>query len=611
MFRIKADLGVRMGGEQKDINRERLELALEAAGLDLWENDLVTGEIICSAGKIYAELGYSESEALSHVKDLIALVHPDDVKCVQSAIEEHLSGRTDRYRSEFRVRSRSGEWVWYANYGKIMDCGPGDIQGHRFIGVTFNIDDRKRQEHALEQANQRLLEQNMQLEAMNERLQTMAMSDPLTQLPNRRFLLDRLQKVLGSRMRSHHAGALLFIDIDNFKNLNDTLGHDMGDLLLQEVARRLRECIREADTVGRIGGDEFVVLLEGLSIDPIESADQVETVGQKILTNLNQPYHLGKHEYRISPSIGISLFNGGTHTVAELMRKTDIAMYRAKQEGRNTMRFFDPQMQEDINRRVEIETGLRRALEKGQLRLYFQVQVDSAYRLLGAEALIRWQHPELGLLSPSHFLQVAEETGLIIPLGNWVLETACMRLREWQVHENTSDLSLSVNVSASQFREPGFVERVRSTVRAYGVDPHKLKMELTENILLEDVKKAALAMNALRDEGIQFSLDDFGTGYSSLQYLKQLPFHQIKIDRSFIRDVVTDPGDRAIIRTIVAMARSLDAHVMAEGVETREQRQFLLTHGCTRYQGDLFGQAMPLEDFRVGVSQKKAGQKVF
>lgn len=600
-----------MGGERKDVNKERLELALEAAGLDLWENDLVTGGITCHARKIFAELGYSESEALPYVKDLLALIHPDDVERVQSAIEAHLSRRTDRYRSEFRVRSRSGEWVWYANYGKIMDHGSGEFQGRRFIGVTFNIDDRKRQEQALEQANRRLLEQNRQLEAMNERLQSMATSDPLTQLPNRRFLLDRLQKVLGSRMRSHQAGALLFIDIDNFKNLNDTLGHDMGDLLLQKVARRLGACIREADTVARIGGDEFVVLLEGLSMDPIESADQVETVGQKILNSLNQPYHLGAREYRISPSIGVSLFNGGMHTVAELMRKADIAMYRAKQEGRNTMRFFDPQMQEDINLRVEIEAGLRRALEEGQFRLYFQVQVDSAYRLLGAEALIRWQHPELGLLSPSRFLHVAEETGLIVPLGNWVLESACSRLREWQSHGDTCDLSLSVNVSASQFREPGFVERVTSTVHAYGVDPRKLKMELTESILLEDVQKAALAMNALRDVGIQFSLDDFGTGYSSLQYLKQLPFHQIKIDRSFIRDIVTDPGDRAIIRTIVAMARSLDAHVMAEGVETREQRQLLLTHGCTRYQGDLFGQAMPLEDFRVGVSQKKTGQKVF
>ena len=611
MFRNVADSGVGMDGERQDINGERLELALEAAGLDLWENDLVTGEVTCHAHKIYAELGYSESEALPYVKDLFALIHPDDVKNVQSAVEDHLSGKVVRYRSEFRVRSRSGEWVWYANYGKIMDRGPGRLVGHRFIGVTFNIDDRKRQEHALEQANQQLLEKNRQLEAMNELLQSMATSDSLTQLPNRRFLLDRLQKVLGSRMRSHQTGALLFIDIDNFKNLNDTLGHDMGDLLLQEVARRLRACVREADTVARIGGDEFVVLLEGLSVDPIESADQVETVGQNILTSLNQSYRLNVHEYRISPSIGVSLFNGGTHTVAELMKKTDIAMYRAKQEGRNTMRFFDPQMQEDINLRVKIEADLHKALEEGQFRLYFQVQVDSAYRLLGAEALIRWNHPELGLLSPSRFLHVAEESGLIVPLGNWVLETACERLREWQAHEDTCDLSLSINVSASQFREPGFVERVRSTVRAHGVDPCKLKMELTESILLEDVKKAALAMNALRDEGIHFSLDDFGTGYSSLQYLKQLPFHQIKIDRSFIRDIVTDPGDRAIVSTIVAMARSLDAHVMAEGVETREQRQFLLAHGCTRYQGDLFGQAMPLEDFRFGVSQKRTGQKVF
>lgn len=430
-----------------------------------------------------------------------------------------------------------------------------------------------------------------------DEIKNLAFYDPLTHLPNRRLLLDRLQQAVASSARNSRAGSLLFIDLDNFKNLNDTLGHVMGDLLLKQVAERLTGCVREGDTVARLGGDEFVVMLEDLSAAPVEAAEQTELVGEKILTTLNLPYQLAAHQYRSTPSIGAALFAGHEQSIDELMKQADIAMYQSKRAGRNTLRFFDPQMQESINARLDIEGELHKAIEAQQFHLYYQIQVNSENRAVGAESLIRWLHPERGFVPPAQFIPLAEETGLILPIGQWVLETACAQLSAWQAEVRTCELALSVNVSAKQFRQTGFVEQVEEAVRRYGIKPMLLKLELTESMLLDNIEDIIVKMNALKKIGVQFSLDDFGTGYSSLQYLKRLPIKQLKIDQSFVRDLAVDSSDKAIVRTIIAMAHSLNLEVIAEGVETAEQRQFLLDEGCMNFQGYLFGKPLPIEQF--------------
>ena len=570
------------------MDKERLELALEAAGLDLWENDLLSGEVTRKACKVFSELGYSEEEMLSLVDDLFAIVHPEDVSSVRDAIDSHLAGDTEQYRSEFRIRSKSGEWVWHANYGRIMD--EGDRRGSRFIGVTFNIDDRKRREDELEAINRKLAEQNVLLEKLNGTLESLATIDPLTELPNRRYFMNQLQKAVDSCARTRRGGALLFIDIDNFKMLNDTLGHNMGDLLLQQIARRLKFCVREVDTVARIGGDEFVVMLEDLSPHPAEVAEQTEVVGRKILATLDQPYRLESHEYLVSPSIGVTLFDDGNLTTEELMRQTDIAMYQAKKAGKDTLCFFDKKMQEVVNARAALESEMRKALENREFRLHYQIQVDSAFRPIGAEALLRWQHPEHGLILPARFIPLAEETGQIVPIGHWVLESACAQLQAWQGDPLAKNFTIAVNVSAKQFRQQDFVSKVRDIMGRHAVDPRLLKMELTESMMFENIQETIATMTELKKIGIGFALDDFGTGYSSLQYLKQLPLDQIKIDRSFVRDIATDASDKAIVRTIIAMAKSLDIDVVAEGVETAEQLEFILAHECDAIQGFYFSQ---------------------
>lgn len=584
---------------ERDINKERLELALEAAGLDLWENDLVSGDVTRNAMKTFAELGYDQKESFFYVNDMFSIVHPDDVSAIRASINDHLTGVTPRYRCEFRLLAKSGAWVWYANYGKIMSGGAGEQHGQRFIGVTFNIDDRKNQENELRLINAKLAEQNTLLEKMNLRLQTLSTSDPLTRLPNRRLLLDRLQQALAARMRSGQTGALLFIDIDNFKALNDTLGHDMGDLMLQQVARRLEFCVREGDTIARIGGDEFVVMLENLSKVPLEAAAQTEAVGEKILAALNKPYQLASYEYLSSPSIGATLFNDDSQTVEELLKQTDIAMYQAKRAGRNSLSFFDPQMQDASNARTALEMELRQAIEDNQFQLYYQVKVDESDQPIGAEGLIRWVSPERGLVLPAQFIPLAEETGLIRPIGQWVLEAACSQLKAWQKNSLTRALILSVNVSAKQLHQTDFVGQVKSVVERYAIDPSLLKLELTESTLLENISDIVTTMNELNRMGVRFSLDDFGTGYSSLQYLKQLPLDQLKIDRSFVRDLVVDSSDKAIVRTIIAMARSLNLDVIAEGVETAAQRDILKSKGCSNFQGYLFGKPVPIELFEL------------
>jgi len=430
-----------------------------------------------------------------------------------------------------------------------------------------------------------------------EKSNHLAFYDALTNLPNRRLFVDRVNQALANSFRSGGSGALLFIDLDHFKNLNDTLGHDIGDLLLRQVAERLTACVREVDTVARFGGDEFVVMLEGLSELVAEAVSQAESIGKKILAYLNRSYQLISHEYHSTPSIGITLFNGNMFGVEELLKQADIAMYQAKKAGRNTLRFFDPCMQDAINNRVAIELELYNALDQQQFQLHYQIQVDSTGRAFGAEALIRWVHPARGMMSPLDFIPLAEETGLIVMIGQWVLDTACAQLKIWQKDPLTRDMTLSVNVSAKQFCQLDFVTQVQDMVHRHAIDPARLKLELTESMLLGNITDIIVAMKALRLIGIRFSLDDFGTGYSSLQYLKTLPIDQLKIDQSFVRDIVIDSHDRAIVRTIIAMAHRLDMNVIAEGVETEEQLKFLKDNGCMHYQGYLFGKPVPIDNF--------------
>jgi diguanylate cyclase (GGDEF)-like protein/PAS domain S-box-containing protein len=440
--------------------------------------------------------------------------------------------------------------------------------------------------------------------AASEEIHRLAFSDTLTGLPNRRLLQDRLTQAFASSARSGNEGALLFIDLDNFKTLNDTLGHDMGDLLLKQIADRLSSCVREGDTVARFGGDEFLVMLEDMGKHDIEAATLAEIIGNKILTVLSQPYQLSTQIYNSTCSIGATLFSNHKASVDELLKQADIALYQAKASGRNALRFFDPDMQVSISNRVALENDLRTAIAEHQFHLHYQVQVDSSGHTLGAEALIRWMHPVRGLLSPLEFIPLAEETGLILPIGQWVLETACAQLASWQIDPATSSLTLAVNVSARQFRQDDFVAYVSNALQQHHFNPNLLKLELTESLLLAKIEDTIAKMQELKKLGIQFSLDDFGTGYSSLQYLKRLPLDQLKIDQSFVRDIFRDTSDQAIVRTIIAMAQTLNLAVIAEGVETEEQRLLLMGQGCTHYQGYLFGKPVPHDQFQAMLKKK-------
>lgn len=429
-----------------------------------------------------------------------------------------------------------------------------------------------------------------------EKIQSLAFYDPLTRLPNRRLLLDRLQQALAASARKKGVGALLFIDLDHFKTLNDTLGHDVGDLLLQQVAGRLVNCVREEDTVARLGGDEFVVVLSDIGRSVEEAAYRTEAVAEKILEMLNMTYYLGGHEYIGSPSIGVALFDDPLTGSDELMKRADIAMYQSKKAGRNTVRFFDPHMQAQVEAHSAIEKWMQKALPEHQFKLYYQIQVDQVGKVRGAEVLLRWQHPERGLIPPGDFIPIAEETGLIVPIGLWVLEAVCDQIRLWERDPGKRALQLSVNVSARQFHMPDFVKQIVKFLDKTEINPEHLKLELTESLVLNDINDTIAKMKTLKALGLRFSMDDFGTGHSSLSSLKKLPLDQLKIDQSFVRDITTDPDDAIIVQTIISMAKNLGMEVIAEGVETEEQRAFLESNGCECYQGYLFGRPVPIEE---------------
>ena len=434
--------------------------------------------------------------------------------------------------------------------------------------------------------------------AAEEEINQLAYYDPLTRLPNRRLLMDRLQQALAASARHHRSGALLMLDLDNFKTVNETRGHDRGDALLLQVAHRLRSCVHEDDTVARQGGDEFVVVLEDLGDSPEEAAARAEDVGQRILGMLREPYQIDGDAHHSSLSMGVTIYSGTRETVDELLKRADLALYQAKNAGRDTLRFYDPQMQAVVSARATLELDMRVGLAQGQFELYYQPQIDHG-RIIGAEALLRWRHPRDGFISPAHFIPLAEETGLILPLGEWVLQAACRRLAAWAQQPDLATLSLAVNVSPRQFHQTGFVAQVLAALAGAGADGHQLKLEMTEGLLLQDVEDTIDKMGQLRGYGVGFSLDDFGTGYSSLSYLKRLPLDQLKIDQSFVRDVLTDPNDAAIARTVVALGTSLGLRVIAEGVETEAQREFLERHHCHAWQGYLLSPPVAVAEFEA------------
>jgi len=513
-------------------------------------------------------MGFERSEVIGRTADDLNLwTDPRDLENVREMLT-----RTRECRNvEIQFRKKSGETCW-----ALMSVSIVEIEGVRCaLAVARDVSHAKEAEDAI---------------------RNLAFYDPLTNLPNRRLLLERLEEALAAGNRTGRMRALLFVDLDNFKTLNDTLGHQTGDLLLQEASRRLTTCVRESDTVGRLGGDEFVLMLEDLSEVPEEAAAQAKAVGEKILFTIAQPYMLAGRVCRSGASIGICLFGDRRENSSELLQQADIAMYQAKAAGRNTMRFFAPALQAAVNTRATLEEELRQGIRNSQFVLYYQPQIDRN-RLIGAEALIRWNHPVRSILPPGDFISLAEETGLILPIGKWVLDAACAQIAMWTARKQTAHLSISVNISARQFRQPDFVAEVLMALNSSGANPRNLKLELTESMLVENVEDVIDKMTELKLHGLRFSLDDFGTGYSSLAYLKRLPLDQLKIDRSFVRDILVDESSAAIAQTIVSLSRAMGLPVIAEGVETEAQREFLIRIGCHAFQGFLFSQPLPLKEF--------------
>jgi len=454
-----------------------------------------------------------------------------------------------------------------------------------------------------------LIDITAQKAAENE-VKSLAFYDPLTQLPNRRLLLERLRLALAGFPASPRGGALFFIDLDNFKMINDSRGHDVGDQLLRQVAQRLSGCVRKSDTVARLGGDEFVILAQDLSEAPQEAASQVEVMGEKILGALNHSYSLAGTNHYCTPSIGVTLLDKSCESVEDVLKQADLAMYKAKISGRNQLRFFDPAMQAMVETRMNMEAELRTAISERQFVVHYQPQVDLAGKLVGAEALVRWRHPVRGLLLPGDFITLAEDTGLIVPLGLWVLETACRQMTLWRAQPLGASFSMAVNVSAPQLQQKDFVAQLLAVIDKCGADPRGLTLELTESLMMADIDQAIDKITQIKARGVRISMDDFGTGYSSLSMLKRLPLDQLKIDRSFVSDMLVEPDNAAIARTIIALAQTLDLAVIAEGVESEEQRTFLAAHGCREFQGYLVGRPAPAEIFEQAWALAQAGNEV-
>lgn len=574
---IKQGKGYFFNAYVRDISERKQaenELRIAATAFESHEAMLITDaeQIILKVNQAFTRItGYSAEEAIGNTPAMLKSGNQD--KQFYELMWKTLN-RDKFWQGEIWNRRKDGElYPEWLSISAVTDAG-GQVSN--YIAAFADITAIKKSE---------------------ETIHNLAFYDPLTKLPNRRLLIERLQQALNSSTRHLNHGAILFIDLDNFKALNDIKGHDVGDLLLVEVAKRLQFCARNNDTVACLGGDDFVVVLEDLSIEADQAAVQAESIAEKIRIAISQPFNLQELEYHNASSIGISLFRNHGISIDDLLKHADTAMYQAKQSGRNTIRFFDPATHAAMEARIALEAELRLALPGNQFRLYYQMQVDNTGKILGAEILIRWQHPERGLVPPAQFIPLAEENGLIVPIGQWVLETACAQIKRWETDANTRHLQLAVNVSALQFRQPDFVEQVCAVLEKTAINPGNLKLELTETLVLEDVNDTIAKIQSLKEFGVHFSMDDFGTGYSSLAYLSKLPLDQLKIDQSFVYNIGVKASDAVIVQTIIGMAKNLNMEVIAEGVETEQQRDFLQRNGCTHYQGYLFSKPVPLEEF--------------
>ena len=565
------------------------ELRLAAAAFNTQEGIMITSAdgVIERVNQAFTRItGYSAEEAIGQRGSLMHSGLQD------ASFYEDMWQRLrheGRWSGELWNRRKSGEV--YPQSLSITEVSGDNGNPLRYVGTMVDITDRKAREREIAQ---------------------LAFFDPLTDLPNRRLMKDRLQQALTACQRSKREGALMFIDIDRFKQINDTLGHDLGDALLRQAAKRLVACVREGDTVARLGGDEFVVMLPpSLSELPHASVAQATAIGEKILAAMRLPYDVGGAELRSSASIGITLFGEYSGGVDAMLKRADQAMYQAKAAGRDALRFFDEAQQAKLQGQAAIEAELRAAMTHGQLALHYQPAVDTTGRVVGAEALMRWQHPTHGLMLPDEFIAVAENSGLIIPMGLWALQTACAQLEAWAADAVMGKLNVSVNVCALQLLDADFVSQVLGVLKRHHVQPARLKLELTESVLLHDVDDTIAKMRELKSHGVGFSLDDFGTGYSSLAYLKRLPLDQLKIDRSFVNDMIAKPHDAAIVHTIIDLGRSLGLTVISEGVETRAQGELLTHMGCQAFQGRLFGMPMTADELRalaVAREAREAGQ---
>ncbi|MFC5462081.1 putative bifunctional diguanylate cyclase/phosphodiesterase [Massilia niabensis] len=513
----------------------------------------------------------------------IGLLHPDDVGRTLKAWTRSVN-TGEVFSCEYRLlRAADQSYRWHLAQGMPIRDGSGAIV--KWYGTTMDIHDMK---------------------LAHEEIGRLAFYDTLTRLPNRQLLMDRLAHAVTLHTRRGRIGAVLLIDLDNFKTINDTIGHDKGDLLLDLVAQRLVASVSDRDTVARLGGDEFVIILEDLGFSEEVAAGHAAMVARRVLETLNGSFNLAGYERHITPSMGLTLFGGAAHSITELLKRADLAMYQAKAAGRNTLRFFDPKIQAAALARSRLEAELRQALQRDEFLLHYQPQLDSDGLPTGVEALLRWRNPVRGMVSPAQFIPLAEDTGLILPLGRWVLEEACAQLARMAADSATAGLSVAVNVSALQFRQATFGADVLAVLAQAGANPRRLKIELTETLLVEDMESAIEKITMLKSHGVCFALDDFGTGYSSLSYLKRLPLDQLKIDQSFVRNLMNDPRDLAIVTTIVALGHALGMHVIAEGVETAEQRELLARCGCRQFQGYLFSRPLAQEQLQTHLERMAA-----
>lgn len=555
----------------------RLSIALEASSVGIWDWDIIN-DILVWDEQMYRLYGITKDQFSGAYEAWQSGIHPDDKLSSNEEIQKALRNER-KFNTEFRVIYPNGD----IRYLRALATVQRDADGKpfRMIGTNWDITEQKLTEKKMEE---------------------LAFFDHLTSLPNRRLFADRLQRVMKLSERSKQYYALLSIDIDNFKTINDLHGHDGGDLALQAAAQYLQKGVRTGDTIARMGGDEFMILLEDLGPNPLEAGSAAKTVAEKILAIFNTSDKLTSSIPMCSLSIGITSFMGSAIDPDELLKQSDLALYQAKGSGRSCIKFYDEQMQALINARTSLEATLRQAIENKWFVLHYQPQIDSNQQIDSAEVLLRLNHPQRGLINPVEFIDLAESTNLILPIGWWVLNAACMQLAAWASQANMVHFNLAVNISIKQFQQANFVSKIIDTVVRTGANPKLLTLELTETLFLEDKADAMQKMQALKDYGFNFSLDDFGTGYSSLSYLKSLPFDVLKIDRTFIAEMPGNQVSNDIVRTIILMGQTLDLRVVAEGVESKEQLQYLKAMGCHHYQGFLFSRPMPLDDFMASIT---------